>query len=286
MEMKKCSKCGEIKPFTSEYFVVRKEARSGLRGTCKDCVNEKGKKYYEKNKDKISENAHVRYLNNTEKILKQSREYYSKNKEQHAESVKKYYDKNKEYLLLKSKEYYEKNKDRCKELKKAWRCKNKESISLKSKEYYNQNKEKIAERRARYYLENRDKIIPKLRKYERERRKADSGFRMIKSLRARVRLAIKNNSKSDNTKALIGCDIEYLKLHLESQFKEGMTMDNYGLNGWEIDHIRPCASFDLTDEQQQRECFHYTNLQPLWADENRKKSSIWGNEYYEMGGKR
>ena len=46
MEMKKCSKCGEIKPFTSEYFVVRKEARSGLRGTCKDCVNEKGKKYY------------------------------------------------------------------------------------------------------------------------------------------------------------------------------------------------------------------------------------------------
>ncbi len=56
--------------------------------------------------------------------------------------------------------------------------------------------------------------------------------------------------------------------HLEKQFKEGMTWENHGLYGWHIDHIIPCASFDLTDLEQQKKCFHYTNLQPLWAKEN------------------
>ena len=62
-------------------------------------------------------------------------------------------------------------------------------------------------------------------------------------------------------------------MHLEAQFKPGMTWDNYGLKGWHVDHIRPCASFDLRDPEQQRRCFHYTNLQPLWAEENLKKGS-------------
>ena len=66
--------------------------------------------------------------------------------------------------------------------------------------------------------------------------------------------------------SLIGCSLEYFIAYLESKFQDGMTLDNYG--EWHIDHIRPCASFDLTDPDQQRQCFHYTNLQPLWAKDN------------------
>lgn len=65
---------------------------------------------------------------------------------------------------------------------------------------------------------------------------------------------------------LIGCSIEQLKQHLEKQFKLGMSWFNYGK--WHVDHIKPCASFDLTDIEQQKQCFNYTNLQPLWAEEN------------------
>ena len=63
--------------------------------------------------------------------------------------------------------------------------------------------------------------------------------------------------------------------HLEKQFQPGMSWDNHGYDGWHVDHIRPCASFDLTDEEQVRKCFHYTNLQPLWAKDNLRKGSEW-----------
>ncbi len=72
---------------------------------------------------------------------------------------------------------------------------------------------------------------------------------------------------------LIGCSSKELESYLETQFTEGMTWDNYGYYGWHIDHIKPCASFDLSDPEQQKLCFHYSNLQPLWAKENIKKSN-------------
>lgn len=69
----------------------------------------------------------------------------------------------------------------------------------------------------------------------------------------------------------VGCSYEQLVEHLESQFVEGMTWENYGLRGWHIDHIKPVCSFDHTDTDEVRECWHYSNLQPLWAIDNWKK---------------
>jgi hypothetical protein len=71
--------------------------------------------------------------------------------------------------------------------------------------------------------------------------------------------------------ALIGCSINELRAHLEAKFKEGMSWENYGK--WHIDHIIPCSAFNLTDIQQQQECFNYKNLQPLWAKENWSKGN-------------
>ena len=70
---------------------------------------------------------------------------------------------------------------------------------------------------------------------------------------------------------LLGVSMNEVRAYLELQFKSGMTWENYGYKGWHIDHIIPCASFDLTDPEQQRRCFHYTNLQPLWWHENLAK---------------
>ena len=84
-------------------------------------------------------------------------------------------------------------------------------------------------------------------------------------------MALNGNPKLETTMKLVGCSIDKLKQHLEKQFKKRMSWDNYGLGGWEIDHIKPCAKFDLSKPEEQRKCFHYTNLQPLWAIDNKIK---------------
>lgn len=85
--------------------------------------------------------------------------------------------------------------------------------------------------------------------------------------------------KQGKTCYLLGCTPDQLRAHLESLWQPGMSWSNYGGTGygegfWQIDHIRPCASFDLTDPEQQKQCFHYTNLQPLWALDNHAKSCL------------
>lgn len=84
----------------------------------------------------------------------------------------------------------------------------------------------------------------------------------------------KGIKKATKTFELLGCTSKQLKQYLESQFQEGMTWENYGYGDdkWYIDHIIPCASFDLSNLEQQKICFHYTNLQPLWQFDNLKKS--------------
>jgi len=93
--------------------------------------------------------------------------------------------------------------------------------------------------------------------------------RIVENLRRRTRAVLAGINKSKATLALIGCDPIYLKEHLEGQFTSGMSWDNYG--EWHIDHIVPCNDFDLTKPEEQSKCFHYTNLQPLWAIDNLKK---------------
>lgn len=110
-----------------------------------------------------------------------------------------------------------------------------------------------------------------------KRLKTDLNFRILENCRKRVRDAMKGKDKSARTLELIGGSVELLRNHLESKFTEGMTWDNYG--EWHIDHIIPCAKFDLTNYDEQRKCFHYSNTQPLWAADNIKKSDKIGQEF-------
>jgi hypothetical protein len=109
--------------------------------------------------------------------------------------------------------------------------------------------------------------------YWTKRRRHDPILRLRQNLRARIRMALQRQAtaKADVTLDLVGCDLSYLVRHLEQQFQPGMSWTNYGQ--WHVDHIKPCAVFDLTKRAQQKACFHYTNLQPLWAAENVRKGA-------------
>jgi hypothetical protein len=136
--------------------------------------------------------------------------------------------------------------------------------------------EEIKERTKRRRVEQKrldDEVWRKIREPDLEEQRQLK--RIINSCRRRMKSALSGVSKSDSTKRLLGCTGVYLREYLKSQFTDGMSWENYGLYGWHIDHIRPCASFDLTNPVQQRKCFHYTNLQPLWAIDNLQKADKW-----------
>lgn len=106
-----------------------------------------------------------------------------------------------------------------------------------------------------------------------ERYLNDPAFNMLVRLRVRTRKALLGKSKSVATRELIGCTTDELCAWIERQFLPGMSWGN--MREWEIDHKRPLATFDLTDEAQLREAAHYMNLQPLWRIDNRKKGAKW-----------
>jgi hypothetical protein len=101
---------------------------------------------------------------------------------------------------------------------------------------------------------------------------ADPQYQLAQNVRVRIgdALRISGAPKAARTQNLLGCTIKQLRDHLERLFLSGMGWHNRKL--WHVDHVRPCASFDLMDPAQQRCCFHYTNLQPLWAADNIRKS--------------
>lgn len=97
--------------------------------------------------------------------------------------------------------------------------------------------------------------------------------RICNNLRSRISKIVSGTVKCGSAIEDLGCSIEEFKNYIESQFKNGMSWDNYANDSWHIDHIKPLASFNLTDEKEIKKACHYSNLQPLWAEENLKKSN-------------
>jgi hypothetical protein len=197
----------------------------------------------------------------------------------------------KEKIRERNRKYYAANSEKAKERKRNWRLANRERYRESNREYCRNwratNREKALEYSKNYRASHR----AERREYYRNRRK-DPAFRLLANLRSRLCKTIRDRAtrKSDSTISLTGCDVPFLMGYLEAQFREGMEWSNYG-SVWEVDHIRPCASLDLTDPEQQRACFHYTNLQPLFVPENRRKNqrpterghSGW-QQHYGLGG--
>ena len=110
------------------------------------------------------------------------------------------------------------------------------------------------------------------RAYEKRKLSNDIQYRLACRLRRRLSQALKGIYKSGSAVHDLGCSIEKFKVYLESLFQSGMSWDNYG--EWHIDHIIPLSKFDLTDREQLLKACHYTNLQPLWAEDNLRKGGV------------
>ena len=166
------------------------------------------------------------------------------------------------------KRYYKKGG---KEKQRQWLKKNRERRNASVRKWRQLNREKVAAIQRKAARKRR--LSGKTGFYKRNRYQNDQKYRLMRNLRTRLCGAFRAQGvrKTTSTMKLCGCSLEKLKQHLESQFTEGMTWDNKG--DWHVDHIKPCASFDLTDPEEQKKCFHYTNLQPLWALDNMRKGA-------------
>jgi len=163
------------------------------------------------------------------------------------------------------------HKERCR----AHRTINREAILKAKKEERKRNKASYNKRAIEWNKQNRERRAQIIRNYH-QRHKNEPQYKILQLLRSRFYNAVvkqQKGKKASSTKKIIGCTIDKLREYLESKFDTDMSWSNFGLYGWHIDHIVPCSSFDLTKPSEQKKCFHYSNLQPLWAYDNLSKSS-------------
>lgn len=204
-----------------------------------------------------------------EKSLTEFRKY-NRSKDGHKSRCKtcdkKYYAENKEKLNSQTNQYYKDNKDKIKRQRKQYLVNNIDKIKAKRKEYYAASREKILLQQKGYRVANK----ARRNEYVKKRKQTDYLFKLKLNLSTRNYQAFKRQGYSKNTKTqeMLGVDWNVAKKHIERQFTKGMSWDNYGQ--WHIDHIIPLASAN-TEERIKQLC-HYSNLQPMWAEENLSKA--------------
>ena len=172
------------------------------------------------------------------------KQYRIDNKEKTKERMKLYYisirDKQKQY----AKKYYNANKEAIKKQTKQYKLNNKDKLKEISKQYYIDNIQHFKE----YHKNNKDRI----NKYVHNRRKNNIEFKLRLNLSSRIYNVLRGVDKLKSTIKLLGCSIEDFKIWIEKQFTEGMTWNNYGINGWELDHVYPVSKFNLEHHMNKR----------------------------------
>jgi len=240
---KTCCVCNVDKDIVN--FYKDKRSKDGFRGDCISCLKINRRKYQAKRKHSLILLYQDKEFLNEDKtciicnLTFMRKEFYKSGTHKDGHSP---------YCKVCSRELEKKNRS---ENIDEWRDKHSKNQKL-------------------WRSNNKNKVTKSKKIYKRNRRKKDPLFRLKESLCSRLRLAVKGHNKSDNTMNLIGCDIDFLKEYIESQFSEGMCWDNYG--EWHIDHIIPCCSFDFSSQDEQKKCFNYKNLRPLWAIDNTLKA--------------
>jgi hypothetical protein len=214
-------------------FRERRDTADGFRHDCLECTKQRDREYNDRHPDR----------------LKKSGKPKPKTVEDYAQ------------------EAYE---------KRVWRALHREESKQIRKRHYQKHRDAILKSRAQekrdYYHNNKAKCLESQKIYVKKKRKEDPVFRLLLLARGRIKSSLKGHRKSARTEQLVGCSAEELKSYFFSLFTPDMTMEHFMRGEIHVDHIRPCSSFDLSDPEQQKQCFHYTNLQPLWAHDNLRKS--------------
>jgi hypothetical protein len=230
--MKQCKRCTIKKSL--DLFGDNKNNKDAKSSYCKECERLRGIEYRNKNREKVNQSAKNWRNNNPEDYKKTIEKYLEKNPNMTATERTKIYRQDINYR--------EKEKKRL-------------------KDNYKNNVETLREK-------NKKLIRKKNNEWKNNKRKTDGFYRMKINLRHRLRNYLFEESKSKRTYDIVGLDKLEFKSYVESKFTEGMTWENYGK--WHLDHIIPlCQAKDNNDALLLN---HYTNLQPLWAEDNLRKN--------------
>lgn len=196
---------------------------------------------------------------------------------------------------------------KCKDCNKQYRKENVQKISLYQKEneskykdriYKGHSKEEKAKYHKKWYLSHKKEEIERvaiwnkensehrktyMREYVKERSKKDLNFKLSRILRNRLYCALKSNFKSGSAVSDLGCSVDFFKAFIEKQFKPGMTWNNWGSGEgkWQIDHIVPLFSFNLSDIKELQKACNFSNMQPLWYEEHIDKTLMDLSKYKE-----
>lgn len=199
--------------------------------------------------------------------------------------TREYYEAHKDKILEQNRRYKQRNKEKIAQINKKYREENKERIRETQRRWEKANPEKVREsgaRKQRTYRENhKDSVREYGKQYQTNRKATDGLYKFKVGLRSMIsqsfsRCGVKKNATAEN---ILGCSIEEFKSYIESQFVDGMSFDNYG--EWHLDHIKPLATAKTIDDVIV--LCHYTNFQPLWAEDNRRKSGKY-NDHTNEGG--
>ena len=259
-------------------------------------IKQQRRESYLKNREKVLAKCKQYRLDNIEKVRIRTKKYRMNNKEKKRETDRKYRLKNLNTLKIKKKLYYHKvkNTEPYKERRRVYTKLYNQTPKRKkwNRLYARRNYKRDKERQARYWANNPDRLIrykiwrknhnrnyKKLHRSKillqiKTRRENDPNFKMRSTLRSRIWTVLKrrNTTQLASTLTLLGVDsVETVIHHIENQFKSWMNWKNHG--EWHLDHIKPCASFDLNSFRGQRACFNYKNLRPLEAFENMSKGA-------------
>ena len=224
------------------------------RSKCKVCVAVEAKKRYDANPELAKQRARSWRERNPEKVVEQSKFYYNKDRARALARNKKWREDHAEQVRARFFKNYHDDVDAARAYSRQWKANHKESVR------------EIQRRWAEAHPD-----------YHKEKRKIDINYRLSSTLRSRLYSALRGQAKGGSAVRDLGCSIPEFKTYLEARFYpnpktgEAMTWENWTLDGWHIDHIKPLSAFDLTDRLQFLQAAHHTNLQPLWAQENLSK---------------
>lgn len=301
-ETKQCKCCTEYFPRTEEFFHKCKEKLDGLKTECKKCRHRKGNEYSAKKRDSINKKSRENYskLTEEEKRIKNT-EKQKRKKERNPPKIKidvnlsetrictcclNEFPQTSEFFYSKiknEKKIFNAKCKKCASQKEFLRYREKRAALGLAVDRIKPKKEKIVKIKPSKE-ELRLKRNKRKAEYRRKRYKEDINFRLRMCCSSRIADALKRktNQKFSKTIEMLGCTIDFLRKHIESQFLQGMSWENYGYGDgkFHIDHIIPCAAFDFSTDEIQKICFHWVNLRPEWHFANISKNNIMPNGKY------
>lgn len=278
METKTCTKCDQTKPIDEFNWANKSQGRRHAR--CRVCAGEASKasyaKTYQRDKDSIRQKNKVWYEANRERMAVYRKGHYEANKAKTLQQTREYKQKNRELVRQRNRKWREANPERCRETGRACRRANPKKYNACARRYRERHADTLRQRRREHYAKNRDQLNAQASARRRKQYREDPNYRIAHGLRSRLRDAIHSQGvrKAAKTFQLLGCTIQEFRAHIEALFYDGMSWDTMGCRRtqWQLDHIVAVALFDLTDPTQQRSCFHWSNIQPLWWADHQVKT--------------